>query len=386
MVAITDQDTVGYAFIRQDLNRIETPESLDAFWAKLFKQRTEKGRVLHILHLGDSHIQGDFLTREVRTRMQAAFGDAGRGFVFPYRVAGTNGPRDYQSASEGRWVVRHGVRDHSPETPVGLAGYALESDQGAAGLTLRMQPESGHFSKVYIFSSEMEAHAVDFLVYDPESGQEATLLISSAYYGIYFFNQPVQQAMVRRRSGYAGNRLSIDGFSLENELSGVLYHSIGVNGATYSDFTRAGRFWSELVAMYPDLIVLSFGTNEAQTAAGVQDLYNQMDRFMRKLKSTCPNAAVLLTTPAESYLRGKAPNPHLETARGVIRAYAADHGYACWDLYAIGGGPSSAVSWMHHGLLSHDKVHYSKAGYMVQGKLLYTGLVQGYNEWVASRR
>jgi len=386
LVAITDQDTVGYAFIRHNLNYIESPESLDPFWAKLYKQRTEKGRVLHILHLGDSHIQGDFMTREVRNRMQAAFGNAGRGFVFPYRVAGTNGPGDYQSASEGRWVVRNRLRDHTAESQVGLSGYALESEQGSAGLTLRMLPESGNFSKVYIFSADMEANAGALLVYDPDTGQEAELLISGDCYGIYFFSQPVSQALVGRRPGYAGSRLCIDGFSLENELSGVLYHSIGVNGATFSNFTRAGRFWSEMVAIYPDLIILSFGTNEAQTSAGVQDLYNQIDRFMQQLKQTCPNAGVLLTTPADSFLKGKAPNPHLETAREAIRAYASDHGYACWDLYSIGGGASSAISWRDHGLLSHDKVHFSKAGYTAQGKLLYTGLVQGYNEWVASQR
>ena len=57
-----------------------------------------------------------------------------------------------------------------------------------------------------------------------------------------------------------------------------------------------------------------------------------------------------------------------------------------WDLYNITGGENSAVHWKNTGLLSSDSVHYSKAGYAAQGKLLYQSIVKGYNEYVLAKQ
>lgn len=46
----------------------------------------------------------------------------------------------------------------------------------------------------------------------------------------------------------------------------------------------------------------------------------------------------------------------------------------------MGGGENSAENWKSNGLMSPDSVHYSRAGYAAQGKLLYMGLINAYNE------
>ncbi len=35
--------------------------------------------------------------------------------------------------------------------------------------------------------------------------------------------------------------------------------------------------------------------------------------------------------------------------------------------------------------MSQDSVHYSKAGYAVQGKLLYQGIIKSYNNYVEDK-
>jgi lysophospholipase L1-like esterase len=174
----------------------------------------------------------------------------------------------------------------------------------------------------------------------------------------------------------------LDGISLENELSGVVYHAIGVNGAKYLDFARAQYFATHVGNLQPDLIVISLGTNEAQGATGPKGLYAQMNELVGQLQQVAPNTPILLTTPADSYLRGKGFNPYMEPVSEVIRRFAADHQLALWDLFAISGGARSAQNWKSLGLMSKDSVHYSKTGYAVQGKLFYLSLINGYNQYV----
>ena len=92
----------------------------------------------------------------------------------------------------------------------------------------------------------------------------------------------------------------------------------------------------------------------------------------------------MLTTPADSYLRGKGFNPYLNEMSEVIKEFARENGYALWDLHNVGGGQNSAINWKSNGLMSSDSVHYSKAGYAVQGKLLFQSIIKSYNDFVGS--
>jgi hypothetical protein len=75
----------------------------------------------------------------------------------------------------------------------------------------------------------------------------------------------------------------------------------------------------------------------------------------------------------------------MATTSAVIRKFAQDKGFALWDLYNMSGGENSAISWKSSGLMTSDSVHYTKAGYAVQGKLLYQSLIKGYNAFVLER-
>ena len=92
-----------YKFLRLDLNRIENDStSLKSFYKKLEKleklEKTQKGRVT-ITHIGDSHIQADFLSGTIRQKIQLKFGNAGRGLIFPYRAAKSNEPSSYKTTT-----------------------------------------------------------------------------------------------------------------------------------------------------------------------------------------------------------------------------------------------------------------------------------------------
>jgi lysophospholipase L1-like esterase len=389
-VAITDKDTVGYNFFDADENRIENEAYLEPLFKKLYLQRTQGGQKINIVHIGDSHILGNFLTRELRRRLQEAFGDAGRGLVFPYRLADSNGPRDYLTGSNTRWNGDNCQRTPEGETPFGISGFSIVTGSPNCELTFRMRDttsasETKLFTKVTVFKRPSEAE-FDLRVSDETTGQEAQPLVEGDVSKSFYFDRPVGQATITglRKNG-AQKRLTFDGVSIENEYSGVIYHSIGVNGATFSDFARARHFARQVADLNPDLIIFSFGTNEAQSPAGRHGLYRTIQALVSDLAERSPATRYLFTTPADSYLRGKGFNPYMGDISSVIGKYARDKGFALWDLHTFTGGPNSAQAWKTRGLMAHDSVHYSKAGYAVQGKLLYQSLMKGYNRYVVEQ-
>lgn len=391
-VQITDADTVGsgYSFIRQDDNEIENRNYLEPVFEKLFTQRTQGGKKISIVHIGDSHILGNFLTREVRDRMQREFGDAGRGLLFPYKLAQSNGAKDFLAETNCRWVGANCQRDLSPETNFGAAGFKLSTTNPGAELTFRMRDtatsESRFFTKVTVFQRKT-ALEYDLEVRDETSNQVAQLFIEDDYARSFYFDRPVGSVTIAAKKNMAQERtLTIDGISIENELSGVLYHSIGVNGGKYMDFARAKYFARQVADLEPDLVILSFGTNESQGNTEPGYIRRTMELLTTKILEGSPSAHIMLTTPADSYLRGKGLNPHMAETSQVIREFAREKGFALWDLFNFTGGENSSVLWKSHSLMTSDSVHYTKYGYALQGKLLYQSLMKGYNGFVEGKR
>ncbi len=389
-IEITPKDTVGYGFLQFDNNEIENRHHLDPVFHKLYVQRTRGGQKVNIVHIGDSHILGNYLTQELRSRLQFHFGDAGRGMIFPYKLAGSNGPRDFLVESNCRsWRSSNCQRNLDEETPYGISGFVLETANSACDLTFRLRDtataETRLFTKVTLFYKKTpETPQIE--ISDDLTNQKAQLFLEDEYTSSFYFDRPVGQFTLKQiRTDARQNNLALDGIELENELSGVLYHSIGVNGGKYLDFARAKYFASEVGALKPDLIILSFGTNEAQGRMESRTFYRQIDELVGQLREQAPDACFLFTTPADSYLRGKGFNPYMPDVSATIVRYAKDKGYACWDLFSLSGGENSAQRWKTSGLMSSDSVHYTKFGYAAQGKLFYQSLIKGYNEFVLTK-
>ncbi|HRI58425.1 MAG TPA: GDSL-type esterase/lipase family protein [Saprospiraceae bacterium] len=390
-VVITDKDTVNYDFFRQEDNQIDQASYLEPFFQKLYEQRIHGGQKISIVHIGDSHILGNFLTREVRARLQSEFGDAGRGLVFPYKLGGSNGPKDFLVETNARWIGSNCQRVLAAESPFGISGFSIQSTNLNAELTFRLRDtatsETRFFTKVTVFQHKT-GYEYDVEVLDETSGQKAQLFVEDQFSQSYYFDRPVGQATVRtRKLTSQQKRITIDGVALENELSGVVYHSIGVNGAKYQDFVRAKYFSRQVSELAPDLIILSFGTNEAQGKADPDFLRRSMQNLIESLQENSPNALIMLTTPADSYLRsGRSFNPNMAEVSEIIRKFAREKGYALWDLHKLSGGENSAQNWKTNGLMSTDSVHYTKVGYAAQGKLLYQSLIKGYNNFASAKQ
>lgn len=179
------------------------------------------------------------------------------------------------------------------------------------------------------------------------------------------------------------------GDSLQLAIGRLTYSDMGINGATCETFSTPERI-RDIQAEDPDLLILSFGTNESHNR-GYNALrhYQQMETFVRMLRTALPGVPILMTTPPGSYQgrrRAYSLNPRTAIAVQTIHRFAHDNGIAVWDLFTImGGGRRACLNWQSAKMMRPDHVHYTVEGYVFQGQLLYHAIVKAYNDYVGFR-
>lgn len=374
-----------YPFVRTVFNRIINTGGLDSFYQKLYKLKTTHTGSISIVHIGDSHIQADFLSHIVRDGLQEFFGNAGRGLVFPYQLAQSNAPYDISSSSNTSWEFNR-VAHPEIAIPYGVSGYGIRSNTAGAGITLSLKAGlagSSFFSRLKFF---LDSSTSTSWILQAGNSDAPYLLKKeqgdSSLYQQVNLEQPATGFSLS--SLPSGNTKEFYGVSLENSNPGVIYHTLGVNGARYDQYNIASLFWQQLPALKADLYIVSLGTNEAQMAGFIEAVFTkELDAFIQKLKEASPGASILITTAPDSYKRRRF-NTVLRDINASLTNYCNKNYIPLWDLYRITNGYGSANSWARRGLMNRDRVHFTSEGYRLQGNLLLNALAKGYNTYVSS--
>jgi lysophospholipase L1-like esterase len=365
--------SLKYPFVRTVFNRIANNSGLDSFYNKLYSLKSTGTGKVSIVHIGDSHIQADFLTAVVRNGLQDYFGNAGRGLVFPYQLARSNSPDDVYSRSATRWQFN---RIAHPEIAIGygISGYSITTSAANASFQLSLKGLTPLFTRVRLFADSLAAWSIRPIDIDSSYALERS---ADCDCGIIQFDKANRGFILSSRSQEQVK--TFYGASLENEDPGVIYHAIGVNGVRFDQYNQADLFWQQLPALNADLYIISLGTNEAQWDAFPRNTFRRsLQVFIEKLKIASPQAAILFTTAPDSYKRRRY-NGVLKQINTAIVDYCNEHYLPVWDLYRITNGYGSAVSWARRGLMTNDRIHYTPGGYRLQGGLLLAALAKGYN-------
>ena len=182
------------------------------------------------------------------------------------------------------------------------------------------------------------------------------------------------------------------GARLIETFGAVSYIDKGVNGATCLTFTHPDRI-AEIAALKPELLILSFGTNESHNRRyNVNVHYNQMDELVKLLQDSLPNVSILLTTPPVlTKVSGNGGDaaltlsiPARQQRPKPFGVMPKEHRLLVWDMYDVVGGKRRAcVNWTEAKLMRPDHVHYLPEGYILQGNLLYQALINAYNDYVS---
>jgi LysM repeat protein len=425
-------------------NGIQNPKAIAQFLEKLaVLQKNHLGKI-NIVHIGDSHIQADLMTNKVRKHLQLAFGNAGRGFVFPHNLARTNGSWDIRFTSNGNWN-NHKIVSTVDGSPMGISGIGLWTNAHDFSIELNAKEADNFFNTVKIITpknSNSFAFSLDKRIIASEKkvpkrivhkikNGEAISIIAEKYNvsiaqikkanalkndkiragrtlkipsnemqtkvaersefiplkmlsdeNTHYFNSDKTLEKIYIIPNKSERYFELNGLVLDNNNSGILYHNIGVNGAKLSDYNKYPLFFEQLKALSPDLIIIGLGTNESFDKMNSVDYMAQLDLFIQNTKAQNPNVAILVATPPPSLFKRKFPNIFVADYAQKIINVAVENNYAVWDMYAQLGGLYGVRRNFNKGIIGKDRVHYSKAGYELQGDSLSDAILKAFENYI----
>lgn len=374
----------AYDFVRYDLNRItqfRDSSRMEAFYGKLDRLFERGEGQVNIVQFGGSHVQADIHTGRLRTRLQTFYpGIKGsRGFLFPFRAAGTNNPYNYAVQYYGTWKACRNVQAVPCE--LGVAGISVTTTDSLSGFTVYSDTR---YAEPYDFNRFRIYHNTDNLAFDLSFVDSAAVVLKwtdrKAGFTEFMLNRHADTLRLKiRRAPYCTGEFTLYGFQMFNDDPGVVFHSIGVNGAAVPSYLKCGLLVPQLHELEPDLVIFSIGVNDAHgsnfSPAAFEANY---EKLIGMVKEAAPHTAVLFITNNDTYFRKKYVNPNATAVRDVMNRLAARYGFGVWDLFSIMGGPGSMATWDKNGLAASDRIHFTRAGYTLIGDLMFEALLKGY--------
>lgn len=437
-------DSVEVVFTGNDFHN---SNALLAFYEKVYQLEQTKSRKINIVHIGDSHIQADLFTAKIRKEMQSVFGNAGFGFTFPYSVAKTNNSAPIRYSASGNFQSFRNLYADTTK-PVGLSGFSMETNSDDFAIQLVVKDSQFNFTKLKVITPQ-NANLFDVSVSNksivierkvpkkithkvksgevlggiankynvslkalkkanglksdmirdgkvltiPTKGTQSKTTTKTEYIPIdlqpaTYTNDYISTTLLDKIAIVPNQEIddfALNGLVLENENSGILYHSIGVNGAKASDFNKFPLFYEQLPALNPDLVIISLGTNESFDKQSGEQYFTHLNQMIKGIKEHNPEVCILVMTSPPSVLHRKFKNTFIEKYAEIIEDNAHVNNYAVWNLLDVFGGNKSINRNAAKGYMARDKVHYSKAGYEKQAELFFNAFMQSYELFKSSK-
>jgi lysophospholipase L1-like esterase len=367
---------------------------LERFYAALdaLKSGQRRGPVT-ILHLGDSHIALDHMTGVLRSRWQAAFGDAGRGLApgspYPYYA-----PQGYAVTMTGPWDVASSLKAGAAG-PFGIEGFRVSSADPSAEIVLETPHEIG--------AVEIDAAGA------PDSGSllltigdAAPLRLSTRVFPAGLVHLRVPAAAHRVRLTPAGDgAVRLLGWAMPSGKPGIRYDSYGISGVTADVVDR----WDDAVVdeqigrLSPDLIMLGYGTNEGfNDGVDIEAYATRFAALLVRLRRLAPNASIVVLGSFDGARRarpgaaqtcgdGWMTPPKLGPLREKQRKVAARLGAAFVDGSQIMGSACGIEGWVKASppLAWPDHVHLRPEGARRAGAALWAELMGDYEARLCRR-
>ena len=159
---------------------------------------------------------------------------------------------------------------------------------------------------------------------------------------------------------------------------GVVYDVLGINGHRASAINHwdTALWRAQLAQREPDLVVLSYGGNEALDPHLSMRVYEaQTRRAVATVRGLAAEASCLIVGPVASVERYA---PRMRAVAEIQRRIAAELACGFWDASQTSGGPGTLRRWIRHpGMVGGDRLHLGPQGYTLVGREFVEALLRG---------
>ena len=345
--------------------------------------KVEEGKFARIAVFGDSFIEGDIFTVDLRSYLQSEYGGLGVGYV-PITSA-TNGFRPSVIHTFNGWNS-HSVTDKSgfKYNQQGIAGYYFVPVEENAFVELRGQKRyAQHLDTCEVASIFFKTSKPLSLTTRLNGGEERFFEIEES--------QDLQAVQVEGDIGRIRWTTPKDSLALFYGVAmdgrqGIVLDNFSLRGSSgYSLLSIPESNLKEFNALRSyDLIILQYGLNVV--ADGVYD-YNyyriQMNKVIAYLKKCFPNTGFLLLSVGDRDYKTADGTyetmPEIKYFLQIQRQIAKDCKIAFWNMFEAMGGENSMYDLVHDNpsKANYDYTHINFRGGRFMAKKLFESIVDG---------
>ena len=387
-----EADTLSYyrRFFYENPDRIFLPGDDYRFFDPVFRQMEgATDHLVRVVHYGDSQIELDRISQDLREALQERFGGSGTG-LFP--ALGNVPSASISKAASGSFT-QYTMYGDSTTQRAGHNRYGILAQvvqlTGSGTLTLRGTKNKNAREGVKTFESVSvlygkgenlvvkAASGTDKPEPEVRKGDNGTTLLT------WRFSQPVEKATLTFQGNAELYGIGADG------NAGVAVDNVPLRGCSGTIFTRISKpLMTDSFALTDTrLIILQFGGNMMPMIRGAKQIEPYQEQIAKQIAyfhEVAPQAKILFIGPSDM---GKSVNgrvvtwPHLPELVDSLKATALRNDAAYWDLYRMMGGENSMAQWVRHSppYAGPDYIHFTPAGAQKVGDALSRSFLTYYD-------
>ena len=387
-----EADTLSYyrRFFYENPDRIFLPGDDYRFFDPVFRQMEgATDHLVRVVHYGDSQIELDRISQDLREALQERFGGSGTG-LFP--ALGNVPSASISKAASGSFA-QYTMYGDSTTQRAGHNRYGILAQvvqlTGSGTLTLRGSKNKNAREGVKTFESVSvlygkgenlvvkAASGTDKPEPEVRKGDNGTTLLT------WRFSQPVEKATLTFQGNAELYGIGADG------NAGVAVDNVPLRGCSGTIFTRISKpLMTDSFALTDTrLIILQFGGNMMPMIRGAKQIEPYQEQIAKQIAyfhEVAPQARILFIGPSDM---GKSVNgrvvtwPHLPELVDSLKATALRNDAAYWDLYRMMGGENSMAQWVRHSppYAGPDYIHFTPAGAQKVGDALSRSFLTYYD-------
>lgn len=374
-----------------------TPQVLYEFFASL--EAAAQGQGIHIVHFGDSQLEGDRISGYLRDRLQKQFGGGGPGLI---SVIPAYNQASVKQTVTGPWqrYTLFGKNENQPD-------HYRYGIMGAFSRFTPLEPDSTRttpFQASCQFNTTKgiyaQARKYDYLtLYYGPTTEPCTIEISDGTEVIATDTLTGEKALNKYTLilDRAPHDITIDfesahgpdiyGLNLDTP-EGITVDNVAMRGSSGTIYTRTdfGVLSGMMKDMNATLAIMQFGGNSVPYLKSEEEAANFGKHFYRQLmvmKKAKPGVGIIVIGPSDmSYKEGDMYKtyPYLPVLVDEMRKATHQAGGAFWDMYSAMGGAQSMPTWVNADppLAVQDYIHFSPRGARIVAELFYDALYESY--------
>jgi lysophospholipase L1-like esterase len=369
---------------------------LESFLAALHQTKAT-GSKTRIAYFGDSMIEGDLLTGDLRNSLQAEFGGTGVGFVPIGSVAADFRETIHQTFSPD-WAEYNLVSRKLPANyPLGVSGHVfLPHVLGSADSTgAPSMSESWVAFRAGQRFAPTRRFAEARLFYGPGTASDEVLVTTDNHTVPHELTGDKTLNELVLKPGTPARQMRIDfaahgprpvyGVSFESE-TGITLDNFSFRGNSGMSLTRIPFRQLAAFGKAQDykLVILHYGVNVANAKVKDYTFYERaMTRVVDRMQRAFPQASILVIGMSDKGYREEGEfvtDPSVPLLVAAQQRMAQRNHVAFWNLFEAMGGENSMVGWVDSSppLANKDYTHVNSRGARKMAELLFAYLMGEY--------